>query len=920
MRETSVREVTMKKRIAILRLFFISAIFLLYAGQSLAADYAATIQYKQTMVRVLRESDVQGWPSGLPTTPRYPEFITVSADGSKVGFTVKLNIYSDMHIYVMNSDGTGLTDLTDNLPAGVSVGTPQLNEDGSRLFCWDYGNGNIYYFDTTSPYDIHPAYKPDAFWAPSKRNYSLNSDGTVIYLIHSWKVDTVDHYGLVSTVVGSNALTPVVDAASLTPPKTAHYDLRFLDAARIGGRLLLTYYPDYYHDNLKVMWETDPLQPMPNESHYMIWDNSATSLQYCHIMSADGSKVLYNFQDTGSRPEIHLLNLNTGEKTLLFQLVDGLDTMQFPALSPDGTVARWTSGGYKATRRIIATGDMRDTHSARFPESSSIGNSSVTDITSDNRYYFMGGGNAGVSYMHRIDMAPAITAPAPDIVSISFGQSQLVFGDTTPIPITVQVSDPKGVENIVSVQMSTLVDGRESPYGQIYEPLIYINPLTGSSGVYSGTVYPQIYSSIYNQLPRSVGVRIVVKNKDEHYVLADTAITVVQPGTNELSVTPSNRDVAKDAGTTTFGVSNTGTGTMQWTAAVTSASSWLSIKSGSSGTNAGTITCAFNANAGTSTRTGTIRVTATGATGSPKDVTITQAGASAQPSTKVLGAWTDGVWAWDNATNKWTRLASTSNAWMIAAGRVDTDSIDDLIGVWSSGLYVRQSTNGLWIRMSTSLPIWIAAGDLNNDGRDDVVGSWRNSGVYYRDSATGNWFWLCSAANQLAAGNIGGTRDDLAGVWTDGLWVRYSANASWQKIDAAIPLWITVGDMTGDSRADIVGSYGNGTWYRNSATKGWFKITTPAEQLASGDLDSDGRDDLVGIWSNRVYVRYAATGLWQLISTSKPRWITTGRIAVDALVSADFPASPEGMNFVDLSDEDIQVMESDDDFFEKYVP
>ncbi len=92
-----------------------------------------------------------------------------------------------------------------------------------------------------------------------------------------------------------------------------------------------------------------------------------------------------------------------------------------------------------------------------------------------------------------------------------------------------------------------------------------------------------------------------------------------------ISVSPASRNVNKDAGATTFSVSNTGTGTMLWTAAVTSGGSWLSIASGASGSNAGTITCAFNANTGTSVRTGTIRVTAAGATGSPVDVTVTQA-------------------------------------------------------------------------------------------------------------------------------------------------------------------------------------------------------------------------------------------------------------------------------------------------------
>jgi hypothetical protein len=93
-----------------------------------------------------------------------------------------------------------------------------------------------------------------------------------------------------------------------------------------------------------------------------------------------------------------------------------------------------------------------------------------------------------------------------------------------------------------------------------------------------------------------------------------------------LVISPTSRNVAKDAGSTTFSVSNTGTGTMPWTAAVTSGSTWLSISSGASGTDTGTITCSFTANTSSSVRTATIKVIAPGATGSPVDVTVTQAG------------------------------------------------------------------------------------------------------------------------------------------------------------------------------------------------------------------------------------------------------------------------------------------------------
>ncbi len=344
-----------------------------------------------------------------------------------------------------------------------------------------------------------------------------------------------------------------------------------------------------------------------------------------------------------------------------------------------------------------------------------------------------------------------------------------------------------------------------------------------------------------------------------------------------LAVSPDSRYPAKEAGTTTFSVSNTGTGTMTWTAMVASGGTWLKITSGANGSNSGTITCSVAANTGSSKRTGTIRVTASGATGSPKDISVIQEGLAV----KFLGAWSDGVWSWDKATNKFSMIPSTSGATMIAAGDVDSDNIDDLIGVWPSGLFVRLSSiNDKWLKLSTNLPSWVVAGDLNNDGRDDIVGSWKNDGVYYLNSANGKWNKISQPARQLAVGNISGTWDDLLGVWDSGLWVRYSSNAVWQQIFSGIPLCIAAGDMTGDNRADIITSFTQGTFYLDMSVPAAAQITSTAEKLTLGDIDGDGRDDLVGVWSTGVWVRYGASGQWQQITTSKPKWIATGNITL----------------------------------------
>jgi hypothetical protein len=93
-----------------------------------------------------------------------------------------------------------------------------------------------------------------------------------------------------------------------------------------------------------------------------------------------------------------------------------------------------------------------------------------------------------------------------------------------------------------------------------------------------------------------------------------------------LSVSPSNQEVPATAGATSFVVSNSGTGTMSYSAEVTAGSDWLTITGGGSGGNEGTINAAFTNNPETTQRIGIITVTAPGATGSPAQVTVTQAG------------------------------------------------------------------------------------------------------------------------------------------------------------------------------------------------------------------------------------------------------------------------------------------------------
>ena len=93
-------------------------------------------------------------------------------------------------------------------------------------------------------------------------------------------------------------------------------------------------------------------------------------------------------------------------------------------------------------------------------------------------------------------------------------------------------------------------------------------------------------------------------------------------------MTPTNPPVQlPTAGSLNLSVSNSGGGTMTYTASVTSDTPWLTIAAGGTGTNTGNINVSLAANPAGPQRSGTIVVTAAGVAGSPATVTVVQAAA-----------------------------------------------------------------------------------------------------------------------------------------------------------------------------------------------------------------------------------------------------------------------------------------------------
>jgi hypothetical protein len=238
--------------------------------------------------------------------------------------------------------------------------------------------------------------------------------------------------------------------------------------------------------------------------------------------------------------------------------------------------------------------------------------------------------------------------------------------------------------------------------------------------------------------------------------------------------------VDKGSGTTTFGVSNTGTGTMQWSAAVTSGNSWLSIQSGFTGTNTGTITCAFTANTGTASRTGTVRVTATGATGSPKDVTVTQSGTT---SAQVTSLWPVNNAHAGNTSTLWANVKNIGGAafpsnilvWYYVSGPNWTN-----YWVGYASVYGLTPGSTKWYSYNWHIPSTATPGTYTYWAR-----------VYQGSTALSNW----SAAQSFTVGSK--IKAEMVSPVNGSQLASTTQTFTWTSVSGATQYWLSLGSTPG---------------------------------------------------------------------------------------------------------------------------
>lgn len=229
-----------------------------------------------------------------------------------------------------------------------------------------------------------------------------------------------------------------------------------------------------------------------------------------------------------------------------------------------------------------------------------------------------------------VAVAPNLT-PSQRIIRLSVSAPG-AFGSPEEVTITqlagvplLQVSPTSqligSAAGTASLNVSNGGSGSLNWTAAVIEGAGFATITSGSNGVNSGQVTVAFLGNV-TSVNRTARIRVETPDA----VNSPIDVTITQTAQEAvLQVSPESQSIGSGAGGASFQVLNIGSGTMNWTAAVTSGANFVSISSGISGSNEGAIVIAATANTTGQERSATIRISAPGAANSPAEVTLTQA-------------------------------------------------------------------------------------------------------------------------------------------------------------------------------------------------------------------------------------------------------------------------------------------------------
>ena len=223
--------------------------------------------------------------------------------------------------------------------------------------------------------------------------------------------------------------------------------------------------------------------------------------------------------------------------------------------------------------------------------------------------------------------------PPPDLIveNVRFTPASVSIGGVTTVSFRVRNLSGRTVAPLARVRLSsdtalTEADPAVSPLDVAIPSLAAGSAYEYSGGftIIPGSLLPGNYYVVVRVDPLK---ELGQSNTGNDTAVSAAKLSVAGTGAPSLVVLPATRTATAEAGSTSFNINNGGGGSLLWTAPASSAS-WLHLAS-AAGSAPATLVATFDANPSISPRTGTINVSASGATPASVAVTVTQSGAPA---------------------------------------------------------------------------------------------------------------------------------------------------------------------------------------------------------------------------------------------------------------------------------------------------
>lgn len=82
---------------------------------------------------------------------------------------------------------------------------------------------------------------------------------------------------------------------------------------------------------------------------------------------------------------------------------------------------------------------------------------------------------------------------------------------------------------------------------------------------------------------------------------------------------------------------------------------------------------------------------------------------------EIIGTWNSGIWVWNVAASKWTKMTASTPTGEIAAADFTGDGKADVTSCWSNGLWYQDGATLGWTKVSNTAPTQVTAGDVTGD-------------------------------------------------------------------------------------------------------------------------------------------------------------------------------------------------------------